>query len=160
MIEETGTIVELKGKHVAVVLCKKSSFCKNCASLESCQVGDDNTSKLIDAHNLVGASVGDEVKIATSTRSFLQSSFLLYVVPLIALVVGSLIGFFVGESLEGGPDPNLLSAFFGIAFMIGSFLVLKVGTRKISRENFMPRIVAVLSSDDAFVKDLGGQNEY
>jgi sigma-E factor negative regulatory protein RseC len=157
MIEETGTIVELKGKHVAVVLCKKSSFCKNCAALDSCQIGDDNQSKLVEAHNLIGAEVGDEVKVATSTRSFLQSSFLLYVVPLIALLVGSLAGFFIGESLEGGPDPNLLSAILGIAFLVGSFLVLKIGTKSLSREKFMPRIVAVLSSDDAFVKDLGAK---
>lgn len=157
MIEETGTIVELKGKHVAVVMCKKNSFCKNCAALDSCQIGDDNKSKLVEAHNLIGADVGDEVKVATSTRSFLQSSFLLYIVPLIALLVGALTGFFLGENLQGGPDPNLLSAVLGIAFLIGSFLVLKVGTKSLSREKFMPRIVAVLSSDDAFVKDLGAK---
>ncbi len=154
MIEETGTIVELKSKQIAVVLCKKSSACKNCASMESCQIGSDNQSKLVEAHNLIGAEVGDEVRIATSTRSFLQSSFLLYIFPLVALLVGAVAGQLVGESLASGPDPNLLSAMIGLAFMIGAFLIIKVGSRAIPAENFMPRITAILSDRGAISKDV------
>ena len=122
MISETGSIVELKGKHVAVVLCQKSSFCSHCASMESCQVGDDNRSMLVEAHNAIGAQVGDKVRVVTSSKSFLQSSFLLYIVPLIALIVGGIIGQLLGERMELGIDPNLLSAIFGSAFLVGAFL--------------------------------------
>ena len=153
MIEETGTIVELKSKQIAVVLCKKSSFCKNCASMESCQIGSDNQSKLVEVHNLVGAQVGDEVKIATSTRSFLQSSLLLYIFPLVALLVGAVSGQLLGESLVSGPDPNLLSAIIGLGFMAGAFLIIKVGSRAIPAANFMPRITEILHDQEKPGKD-------
>ncbi|WP_305041426.1 SoxR reducing system RseC family protein [Geoalkalibacter sp.] len=158
MIEETGTIVELKGKQVAVVLCKKSSFCKHCASMEACQIGNDNSSRLIEVHNFIGAQIGDEVKIATSTRSFLQSSFVLYLVPVMFLVLGASLGQLIGERLHNGPDPNLLAALVGVGFLVGGLLCIKVGTKSIKSEDFMPRITEVLTSAEAFSKDMGHGN--
>jgi sigma-E factor negative regulatory protein RseC len=154
MLEEYGSVVELKGKMLAVVLCQKSSFCKNCASMQSCQVGDDNRSMLVEAHNLIGAEVGHKVRLVTSSKSFLQSSFLLYIVPLIALIVGAVAGHLVGESMPAGPDPNLLAALIGTAFLVGSFFVIRIGSRAIPKESFMPRIVEVLSEDEALQEDL------
>nr|WP_305046351.1 SoxR reducing system RseC family protein [Geoalkalibacter sp.] len=126
--------------------------------MEACQVGSDNTTRLVEAHNFIGAHIGDEVKIATNTRSFLQSSFVLYLVPVIFLIMGATLGQFLGERLQEGPDPNLLSALIGVAFLVGSFLIIKVGSRAIPSENFMPRIVEILSEADALSKDLSHGN--
>lgn len=148
MLEEVGTVVELKGKHVALVHCQRGSFCKHCAAMGSCQVGSDNKSMLVEAHNVLGAQVGDKVKIETSTKSFLQSSFMLYIVPLIALLFGAIAGNLVGQRLVGGPDPNLLSAIIGVAFFAGSFVIIRVGTRALHREDFMPRITRILPAGE------------
>lgn len=154
MVEEFGSIVELKGKEVAVVLCEKNSFCEHCASMESCQLGDDNRSKLVEALNAIGAGVGDRVKLVVSTRNFLKSSFTLYIVPLLALIVGAVCGQVLGTSLERGPDPNLLSAILGTAFLVGSFMIIRVGSRAIPKETFMPRIVAIVPEEEVFVEEL------
>ncbi|PLX73467.1 MAG: hypothetical protein C0615_10925 [Desulfuromonas sp.] len=154
MIEEFGSVVELRSKQIAVVLCQKSSFCENCAAEGICHVGDDQSSKLIEVHNHLAASVGDRVKIATTTRTFLQSSFLLYIVPLIFLIVGAVSGQMIGDFLENGPDPNLLSALMGTAFMAGSFFILRAGTKMLSKEEFMPRIVAIVDDAEAAVSHL------
>ncbi len=147
MIEEIGTIVELKGKHTAVVMCQKSSLCENCATHGQCALGDDDKTRLIEVQNLLGAEVGEQVRIATTTKSFLQSSFLLYIVPLIALVIGAIVGKLVGENLETGLDPNLLSAVFGVFFMIGSFIILRVGTSALDKTTYMPKIIEILRED-------------
>ncbi len=154
MIVETGSVVELKGKSTAVVLCQKGSFCNHCASMESCQVGNDNRSMLVEAHNVIGAKVGDKVRVVTSSKSFLKSSFMLYIVPLISLVIGGIIGQVLGERLDTGLNPNLLSAIFGSAFLVGAFLIIRVGTRALPRENYMPRITEILPEDETFVADL------
>jgi sigma-E factor negative regulatory protein RseC len=147
MIEETGSIVELKGKQIAKVLCEKQSFCAHCASMESCQVGNDGRSRLVEAHNQLGAKVGDRVKLATSTRTFLQSSFILYIVPLLFLIVGAVSGQLVGSYVQLGIDPNLLSAILGVAFLCLSFVLIRVGSRAIPRETTMPRVVEILPED-------------
>lgn len=148
MIEEHGTIVELKGKQIAVVLCKRNSACEHCASSGACQIGDDSESMLVEALNQVGAQTGDRVKIVTSTRHFLQSSFILYIVPIIGLLIGALFGQAIGELTAVNIDPSLLSALLGAAFLAGSFLCIKIGTRALKREIFMPRIVEIQAQAD------------
>jgi len=147
MIEEVGTVVELKSKMIAVVMCTKSSLCENCATNGNCALGDDDKTRLIEVHNLLGAEVGEQVRIATTTKSFLQSSFLLYIVPLIALVIGAIAGLLVGEKIPTGLDPNLLSAIFGVFFMSGSFVILRVGSSVLNKESYMPKIIEIIKED-------------
>jgi sigma-E factor negative regulatory protein RseC len=147
MIEEIGTVVELKSKLLAVVMCTKSSLCENCATNGNCALGDDDNTRLIEVHNLLGAEVGEQVRIATTTKSFLQSSFLLYIVPLIALVIGAIVGLLVGEKIPTGLDPNLLSAIFGVFFMSGSFVILRVGSSVLNKESYMPKIIEILKEE-------------
>ncbi|GAB6081989.1 hypothetical protein JCM30471_09030 [Desulfuromonas carbonis] len=147
MIEEVGSVVELKGKGIATVLCEKQSFCSHCASMESCQVGSDGRSRMVEALNLLGARVGDRVKLATSSRTFLQSSFILYIVPLLFLLLGAMSGKFLGGYLAIPPDPDLLAAIIGIAFLCGSFVLIRVGSRAIPRDLTMPRVVEILQED-------------
>jgi len=149
MIEEVGTVVELRGKHLAMVLCQKSSLCDHCATAGACHIKDDGRARQVEARNPLGATVGDRVRVAVSTRSFLQSSFIVYIVPLLALVAGAVIGKLVGETLVNGPNPDLLSAIFGVFFLVGSFLVIRVGSRALSPEAFRPQIVAILHDDEA-----------
>ena len=154
MIEEFGNIVELKGKQVAVVMCKRNSACDHCPSSGACQIGDDSETMLVDAFNSIGAKIGDRVKIVTSTKHFLQSSFMLYIVPIIGLLIGALIGQAIGENYNLGIDPSLLSALLGVVFIVGTFLGIKIGTRSLKREVFMPRIVEIQSKVDRQVEVL------
>ncbi|OHB29158.1 MAG: hypothetical protein A2X84_04740 [Desulfuromonadaceae bacterium GWC2_58_13] len=147
MIEEVGTIVELKSKAVAAVLCKKSTLCENCASAGLCHLGDDNRSMVVEAFNPLGAEVGDRVRLVTSTRSFLQSSFILYIVPLIALILGAGAGELIGLHVNVGIDPNLLAALIGTVFLAGSFVIIRVGSRAIPRETYMPRITEIIGEE-------------
>jgi sigma-E factor negative regulatory protein RseC len=148
MIEEVGTVVELRGKHLAVVLCQKSSMCEHCATAGACHIGDDGRVRTVEALNPLGAALGQRVKVAVSTKTFLQSGFVLYIVPLLAMVVGAVVGKVVGEALVDGPDPELLSALFGVCFLVGSFLVIRLGSRVLPAENFRPQIVAILAHDE------------
>ena len=148
MIEEIGTVVELHGKHLAVVLCTKSSLCEHCPTSGACHLADDGRARTVEAHNPIGAAVGNRVRVAVSTRTFLQSGFLVYIVPLIAMVAGAVIGRLVGERLAGGPNPDLLSAVIGIFFLVGSFLVVRIGSRALPAEAFRPQIISILSDDE------------
>ena len=143
MIEEYGTIVELKGQQIAIVVCQRNSACDHCPSSSACQIGDDNETMQVEAFNQIGAKINDRVKVVTSTKNFLQSSFILYIVPIIGLLIGALIGQGIGELTDVGLDPSLLSAILGVAFLVGTFLCIKVGTRALKREIFMPRIIEI-----------------
>jgi len=144
MIEEHGTIVELKEDNIAIVQCGRSSACDHCPSVDSCQMGDNQETMLIEALNLAGGQLHDRVKVVTTTRNFLQSSFMLYIIPVIALLAGALVGQAFGEK-SGATDPSLLSALLGSLCLVVSFLLIRWFTRKLKKETYMPRIVAIES---------------
>lgn len=154
MIVEYGTIVELKGRQIAVVLCQKQSACQHCPSSGACQIGDDGKSMLVESFNQIGAEVGDRVKVVTSTKNFLQSSFILYILPVIGLLIGAIAGQLIAENTGVGIDSKLLAALIGVAFMAGTFLSIRVGTRALKREVFMPRIVELQTEPDTQTEEL------
>ncbi len=154
MIVEYGTIVELKGRQIAVVICQKQSACKHCPSSGACQIGDDGKSMLVEAYNQIGAEVGDKVKVVTSTKHFLQSSFVLYILPVIGLLIGAIIGQAIAENTDVALDPQLLAALIGVAFMVGTFLSIRVGTRALKREIFMPKITGLQAEPDTQANEL------
>ena len=154
MIVEYGTIVELKGRQIAVVICQKQSACKHCPSSGACQIGDDGKSMLVESFNQIGAEVGDKVKVVTSTKHFLQSSFVLYIVPVIGLLIGAIVGQAIADNTDIGIDPPLLAALIGVAFMVGTFLTIRVGTNSLKREIFMPKIVGLQAEPDTQANEL------
>ncbi|MBN1958306.1 MAG: SoxR reducing system RseC family protein [Desulfuromonadales bacterium] len=143
MIEEYGTIIELKEQQIAVVECIKHSACHHCPSSGSCQLGDDKDSMRVEAFNQAGGKLNDRVKVVTTTRNFLQSSFLLYIVPIIGLLIGAILGQTIGERFPQQVDPSLLSALSGAFFLVATFLAIRFFTRSLKREKFMPTIVAI-----------------
>lgn len=154
MIVEYGTIVELKGRQIALVLCQKQSACKHCPSSGACQVGDDGQSMLVESFNQIGAEVGDKVKVVTSTKHFLQSSFVLYILPVIGLLIGAVAGRLIADNTQVGVEPELLAALIGVAFMVGSFLCIRLGTKALKREVFMPRIIGLENEPDTQAREL------
>ncbi len=154
MIVEYGTIVELKEQQIAVVLCQKQSACQHCPSSSACQIGDDDNSMLVESFNPIGAEVGDRVKVETTTKHFLQSSFVLYILPVVGLLIGAISGQFIAENTQIAIEPQLLAALIGVAFMVGTFLSIRVGTRALKREVFMPKITERQSESDLQTKEL------
>ncbi len=144
MIEEHGTIVDIKDNRVAIVQCGRSSACQHCPSMDSCHMGEDKETMLIEAVNEVDAKLHDRVKVVTSTRNFLQSSFMLYIIPVLALLVGALVGQYFGEQSQS-IDPSLVSALLGSFCLVVSFFGIRLLTRKLQKEAYMPRIIAIES---------------
>jgi len=150
MMEETGTVVELRPGGTAMVLCRKGSACGHCSAADKCEMGRDSGERLVETRNQVGADVGDQVRISISSRTFLKSSFLVYIVPLIVLVIGAVLGGQLSAWIGKDLDPNLLSAAFGIAGLVISLLVIRGYNRKLERERYLPRIVAILGSEQDY----------
>jgi sigma-E factor negative regulatory protein RseC len=148
MMQETGTVVELQENAIAMVLCRKGSACQHCASVDACHAGHDSGERLVEAHNDINATVGQQVRISISSKTFLRSSFLVYIVPLIALVVCAIIGNAIATSFVADLDPNLISALSGVGGLVVALLVIRQRNQRLNRDDYMPRIVALELSED------------
>lgn len=160
MMEEYGKIIELREGRIALVECIRNSACQHCASSAACNLGMDQDSMQVEAWNQIDAGLHERVKLVTSTGNYLRSSFLLYIVPIIGLLIGGIIGQTAGEQGWLDIDPVLASALTGVAFLVATFLAIRRITRGLNRRQYMPRIVQITTDNPytAHVMDHGNQD--
>lgn len=146
MVEESGTVIGLiDDGRIALVRCERQRACAGCPSENLCAPGSKQ-SRHIKALNRAGAVIDDPVRIVTSSRNFLVSSFILYILPVFGLLCGAAIGHFLGVKELTTLDPELMTALVGVAGMAGTFLIIRRATAKLKSEAFMPVITAVTTA--------------
>jgi len=140
-MERLGMVVKTENNLAKITLQRHSS----CAECGGCGAGQEKQKKiLIDAVNELNAKVGDLVMVQVPDHNVLFAAFLAYVVPLICLFVGYLLGVKIGFYFEVAN-----SQMFGIAgafsLLILSFVGLKIfNPRFSSSKRFTPVISKII----------------
>jgi sigma-E factor negative regulatory protein RseC len=114
-----GKVVRKEGP-IVDVLVSKSERCKSCGICFS--MGNDKI--LIRAKTDNPVEIGEEVKIYTEDKYVILSAFILYVVPVIAM----LFGYFLGGIFFSKETWKIIFgfSFMGIAFAFNRFIDKKV----------------------------------
>ncbi|MBD1399105.1 SoxR reducing system RseC family protein [Pelovirga terrestris] len=143
MIEELGTVIALReGGRIALVQCHKQTACASCQAVSVCCSGQGKLRE-VEARNDAHARESDRVRLATSSRNFLRSSFILYILPVLGLLGGAGFGHQLGTVGFLTIDPELMMALSAIITMAIVFGLIYHLTRRLKRDAFMPIIVAV-----------------
>lgn len=140
MIKEQGKIEEIN-KQTAVVRIRKRSACAHCESRGSCSISKRDM--VIEVPNDLKAGVGDEVEVSVPEGTLLKLSALIYLLPVIALLVGAFFGAMIGETLH--MNASLTAIILGGVFMAIAFYGLILYDRKKRKGNASyPRMTKVL----------------
>ena len=84
--EEEGIIIEIPKDNFAKIKVGRHNECKNCGACP----GDNSV--VIDAKNSIGAKIGQRVAFEMKDTNMLVAAFVVYILPLIAVVVGVIVG--------------------------------------------------------------------
>ncbi|MDJ0781760.1 MAG: SoxR reducing system RseC family protein [Desulfosarcinaceae bacterium] len=144
MATEKGIVIRLGEPEsgIAWVLTQRSSACKSCSSRHSCNPSERGKDMEVEALNVVGAQVGDEIVLSLDTGPLLKATFLLYVVPILCMIIGAALGH--RYALARGWDPSGLSAVVSlIALGISFFFIRLRGNRLSSKRAYKPQIVRI-----------------
>ncbi len=139
MQEEVGKVIETRNG-MARVLVKRSSACGHCPSRSCCAVlGGDL--KSVDVSNPIGAKRGQQVRIGISSKAVLKASFILYIVPILALIFGAMLGKYLA------PQHNeIWAVFVGVGFFVGSYFVIKALSKRFEkRAEYLPMVTEILA---------------
>ena len=141
MATEEGIVTKIESTTTAWVKTTKSGACKSCSARSSCLGGGEEME--VEAINRAGAHVGQKVVLSFDTSPLLKATFMLYVLPIIAMIVGA----FVGQNLA--PNFNLntsfLSAIFGFLFFgLTILFVRSKGNKLAQRDEYRPKIIRVI----------------
>lgn len=120
-MEEKALVTGIKDDKIKVKIIRVSQWGDNCAD---CGGGCKENSLELELRNEVGAKLGDIVLIETATKSFMKQAYLVYGIPLSALIVGIFIGFYGKISIL--KDNEINAVFIGVSMMLLSGLVLKL----------------------------------
>lgn len=142
---EVGKVIDIENGNAKVHVARHAA----CGDCGACQIGKDNLNMILTAENNVGAKIGDFVQIELLTENFLFASFILYGIPLIALIFGISIGYYIFKTL-GYPDgtSQLIAALSGMVLLSLSYLVIKSNESRIKEiKRFKPLLVKIVEKD-------------
>ncbi|MEW6381831.1 MAG: SoxR reducing system RseC family protein [bacterium] len=143
MSAEEGMVTSVEGPY-ALVRVVRSAGCAHCPSAGFCHIGPDQTI-IVKARNSAGARVGQRVQLSVAPGSVLAASFLLYLLPLAGLILGSIAGKALVTPVVSDRASELFAAVAGLSVMAGIFFGIRFfDRRRKSTERFMPQIIQVL----------------
>jgi sigma-E factor negative regulatory protein RseC len=103
--------------------------------------GDDDVE--VEAINAARAKVNDRVTISFETSSLLKVSFLVYMVPVLFLILGVIIGDKI--ALIFNYDRSIFSMLAGFLFLFAAFFFVKTKGNKMSKKDeYKPKIIKIL----------------
>jgi sigma-E factor negative regulatory protein RseC len=141
---EEGTITKVLGSK-ALVLVERSSMCDGCHSKSVCKNLGGGKNMEAEANNGAGGKVGDRVLLKIDTSLFLRLTFIVYMIPVLALIAGAIIGVKFGPQYSFNPE--FASLVLSVSAFIIAFLVIYViGKRTKVKQRYMPEIVKIISS--------------
>ena len=144
MITEEG-VVEKSSPSKAIVRVERNEACANCQTRGACEMLSKKSMR-VEVINDLGAKEGDRVEISVPTGSFLKLSMLVYLLPVVALIIGAYVGTLWAEAK--GAEGALLPVIFGALAMGISFLILRRFDRRAHSpsSNFQPRLTKILAN--------------
>ena len=122
MIEEEGVVAETADGR-ALVETQRSGSCQQCAARGACAHLGGGREARVWVEDPIGVQPGDRVVLAVAEATVVRASLLIYLLPVVALFAGALLGNHLAPSF--GVSPDLGAAGLGIVAMALAFLVAR-----------------------------------
>ncbi len=135
MLEERGIVVAVPDPQNAQVKVSRSGACEQCASSKICQAMGTGKEMLVTAGNPLQAKIGQQVLLSLPGKTFLRASLIAYLIPVLALFGGAVIGQQISERWA------VAGAFLGLGL---SFLGLWYYNKHLNPDTYRPTITRIL----------------
>ncbi len=148
-MEHYGQVMELKGQDKAIVKVRPSLSCSNCGRCGGF-FGDPekDRDRLVEVYNPIGAARGAFVRLEAKNAEMLLAAFLLYLLPLLALLAG----LFAGRSLalaRGLADSaDMWGLGVGLILMLLTFFMLRLQEKRLAKGKRFKAIIAAVVSEE------------
>lgn len=142
MPKEQGTVVKIDSQGTWVKT-TQSSACAGCSAKGSCLSKPGSNDVEVNAINTVGAVVGDRIVLGIETAPLLKATFLLYIFPILALLIGAFVGNGIAVNLQ--KDATNIAVLTGLIFFVTAVLIMKRRANRMAEQDaYRPKIVRIL----------------
>ena len=128
MAQKKGRVTRIGEDGWAMVVTERGDACSNCESAQFCHSLADCSKLETRVLNRAGARVGDTVSISLSSGSVLKSALILYILPTVSLLFGSVVGVELHKQLGIGETGAAIG--LGFAGLLLGFAIAKLISRR------------------------------
>jgi sigma-E factor negative regulatory protein RseC len=122
-MESVGIVKSTDG-HMAKVIVEMQGGCCDKCEKQSCDIAEKGVET--EAVNAARAVEGQKVKVVMTPHTYVQGALVLYVFPVVALILGAIIGQMYLPSFMSIADPELLAALGGFVLFFVSLIIVKI----------------------------------
>ncbi len=128
----------------ATIRSTRGEMCSHCSTRDVCAALESESKSVeIEVIDPVGADVGDHVQLAMDRGTIMTASFLIYMIPVFAVLLGALSGPYIAEILK--MDSNLVSIISALAFFIASLSITVPLCNSLSHKSkYVPKITRIV----------------
>lgn len=132
-MREEGQVIRVEGD-LAKVEIERKSACRACGL---CSLIGKNI-MIAEVENSIGAKVGERVRIEIPSSVILKGAFLFYILPLVALILGLVLGVKITNLQTGG-------LILGLVFLVLSFVLIWRHNKKVKDKSaYRSKIVQII----------------
>jgi sigma-E factor negative regulatory protein RseC len=136
MEKEEGLVIETTEK-IARIKAGKHNECKSCGACPG------NDTAIITAENKIGAAPGQRVLFEIQETNSIKGAFIIFVLPLIGIFTGALLGGYLGGSL-GYPVAGCRIFGGAVVFLIAAAIIKIIDSHVARKEKSLPIITRIL----------------
>lgn len=154
-MDQIGRVVALKGT-AAVIQLERNSACEKCGI---CHMGETKTMQL-EVENSIGADVGKRVLIEMDRVNVLKASTIVYIVPLMALLLGVGLMYLIHHYYPLPGSPDWWGIGVGFVFFALSFVGIRLREPVWRKDpNYTPSIVRIVEDSEVITEICGHEGD-
>lgn len=139
-----GIVKSVDGSTARVMVEMGASCCEKCQK-GSCDV--ETRGVETEAVNVAHAKVGQKVNVDMTTVTYLKGALIVYVLPVIALFVGALLGWDYLPLYFRHTDPNILCAAGSFILFFLSLIFVKILAGRMEKKTEHKSVIASIIED-------------
>ena len=141
-------IVFKKTQNTVWVKTQRAKTCSHCEAKDDCQTMNSHMEEMeVEVDNTIGAQEGDLVMLSMPTGSLLQLSFLMYIVPIILMIIGGVLGQKIAPIIQW--DETFCSVTFSlVCFALTIFGIRLLSFKLVKNQKYRPQISRIKPSHE------------
>lgn len=141
-MNQHGYVVEIVDSITAKIKMQKHSACASCGK---CASSTDKKDIVVEVDNTIGAKVGDYVEVNMNSVDVIKAASIVYIVPLIALLGGTIASYSILNFINISFNKEILSAIIGVTLTALVYLFIKSKDSKLRESRqYIPIITKVI----------------
>lgn len=140
-MKQYGYVIKRLDEEKVLVKARKHTACKNCGGCGGANKRNASNQAVVEARDNLGVSPGASVIMEADSKTVLLGAFLVYLLPVLALIIGLVVGIELAVAVGVPGNPDLWGLASGLVLMTAYFLLLHWRDNKIKKSGKVEIII-------------------